>query len=85
MADNICPNCGKPYIFVGDYFGGPEPWCTCKKHTPGSPQAFFMGWVCPKCGRVNAPWVGTCGCYLNIFTNTTGDTVISLCAESCQI
>ena len=20
------------------------------------------GWVCPKCGRVNAPWMGWCGC-----------------------
>lgn len=21
-----------------------------------------QGWVCPKCGRVNAPWLPTCGC-----------------------
>ena len=21
------------------------------------------GWVCPKCGRVNAPWIATCPCY----------------------
>jgi len=21
-----------------------------------------QGWVCPKCGRVNAPWMPTCGC-----------------------
>lgn len=21
-----------------------------------------IGWVCPKCGRGNAPWKGTCDC-----------------------
>lgn len=25
---------------------------------------FQQGWICPKCGRVNAPWIGTCPCYV---------------------
>lgn len=24
------------------------------------------GWVCPRCGKVNAPWKDSCNCYLNI-------------------
>ena len=27
-----------------------------------------QGWVCPKCGRVNAPWMPTCGCTTPTFT-----------------
>ena len=22
------------------------------------------GWECPKCGRVNAPWLATCPCFM---------------------
>ena len=24
------------------------------------------GWICPKCGKVYAPWKDSCNCYLNI-------------------
>ena len=24
---------------------------------------YQQGWICPKCGRVNAPWTGICPCF----------------------
>ena len=32
------------------------------------------GWLCPRCGRVNAPWVRQCDCSDNNWTITCGDT-----------
>jgi hypothetical protein len=28
-------------------------------HTPQPPQ---QGWLCPRCGAINAPWVSQCMC-----------------------
>lgn len=25
------------------------------------------GWICPRCGRVNAPWVASCSCNGSVF------------------
>lgn len=33
------------------------------------------GWVCPICGKVNAPWVPNCGCNGNVpWTYNPGPT-----------
>ena len=39
-----------------------------------SEKNYAQGWVCPKCGRVNAPWSSVCPCYLsnNIFKQCKG-------------
>ena len=41
-----------------------------------------QGWVCPKCGRVNAPWVATCPCSKKTVTYTT--TTTSTIPDSCS-
>lgn len=53
---------------------GQEPYCTCGKSVPPKydPPLIPMsppwlnpsqqGWICPRCGRGNAPWVSQCPC-----------------------
>lgn len=36
---------------------------------PYKPQA-QQGWECPRCGRINAPWVSACSCSRNSWTIT---------------
>ena len=31
-------------------------------NSPTTPTVITYGWVCPKCGRANAPWVSSCAC-----------------------
>lgn len=30
-----------------------------------------VGWECPRCGTIHAPWVSSCGCYPQGRTSTT--------------
>lgn len=72
-----CQKCGKPFIYVGDPLTDEELHniiCTCSEKDKSS---YVQGWYCPKCGRVNAPWVSTCPCgptTITIHSNTTNIT-----------
>ena len=56
---NRCPYCFSPLDTAGkcphcDLTLVHPPW-------PGpKPVPHQTGWVCPRCGRVNAPWVSSC-------------------------
>lgn len=64
---------------------GPLKYKTTTTSVPKEQDGFYLkpleptpnyqqGWVCPKCGRVLAPWVGSCFCSyrgLQITCNTT--------------
>lgn len=52
---NVCKACGQ-------HFG-----TTNEPHTCGGAPIYYkpippIGWECPKCGRVHAPWVAFCSC-----------------------
>ena len=38
--------------------------------TPTTPAIVTYGWICPKCGSVNAPWSATCPCSVPIMKVT---------------
>lgn len=46
------------------------------------------GWICPKCGKVLAPWMPECSCYQTIkesnITNTWGTNIkTDKCSRIC--
>lgn len=76
-----CPNCGKKTernkdmdnkasskstsISTGDYITFEEEPIINRTY----------GWICPKCGRVNAPWLTVCPCYKPKKTYSTTYTI----------
>lgn len=35
-------------------------------NTNASNSNMQYGWICPRCGKVHAPWKDSCNCYLNV-------------------
>ena len=59
-----CPKCN---MSVNDLVYRPQ---NCDMPLPGGFGVQY-GWVCPKCGKVLAPYVSECNCYKKHYTNTT--------------
>jgi len=71
-TSGICPNCYKPYSYVGDIVGDMCNYICCcnvtrrvkppSKPTPHPPfgKDKQLGWVCPKCGKVISPSIFEC-------------------------
>ena len=54
---NRCPKCGLP--FWDDHKSTAVPnLCKCRADN------HKWGWECPRCGRVNAPWMPYCNCQI---------------------
>ena len=65
----ICARCGKPYIYICDVMGDISQYvCTCTGMTQPmpipnyNPPQELLGWICPRCKKVNAPFVTECDC-----------------------
>ena len=37
---------------------------------------FYQGWICPRCGKVHAPWVSCCDCSPPTKTSTSYNTEV---------
>ena len=69
--DSYCPICGKPYCYFDPIADIEDRICKCNK------QSFSpTGWICPRCGKVNAPWVSGCNCPNYTVTISGGDVPV---------
>ena len=68
----FCFKCGKPLGTVY-YVVDNQPWCQeCYlKFQKETAPSYAQGWICPRCGRVNSPYVSQCPCSPTIRTTIT--------------
>ena len=53
-----CPKCSKPYYIPYPIITGGGT-CECTDEIKSTPPKQY-GWICPACGRGNAPWAAKC-------------------------
>lgn len=62
-------------VQVGDSTTSTSTSTNTTWHCPYIQPKAEQGWECPRCGRINAPWVRQCDCSRNNWTITCDDLV----------
>ena len=62
-----CKNCGRSELTTGDVDG----MCAECRLGQASKTYHNYGWICPVCGRGNAPYTSTCPCMGSISYEVT--------------
>jgi len=78
---NKCNKCG---IDVGSSFLYDDMCWSCRNASLQPPTCPIIGygWECPRCHKINAPWMSSCDCpptYQYSYTTTTGP--VTVCNE----
>ena len=55
-------------VQVGDSTTGTSTSTSTTWHCPYTQPKAEQGWECPRCGRINAPWVRQCDCSPSTYT-----------------
>ena len=78
--NNLCNQCtGRPIINIPRIFGpAPGHFDPPPEYPPfETPNYGQSGWMCPRCGQVNAPWKPKCDCPPPSITTTDTQLKIS--------
>ena len=89
-SSTICPECGKPYYYIGDpIWNMADLICDCGRG-PGMflPKNEYdlpsFGWECPRCHKIHAPWIAHCDCPALTFSTNTGNWGASRFPPVCE-
>ena len=90
LDNTTCPKCYKPYYYIGDPIGdisnlicacGTGPGMFLPKNKYDMPS---FGWECPRCHKINSPFMQQCSCPSPTFTMQTSNWGASGFPPACE-